>query len=259
MKKMKAMNKEDFELFLEKVPVLRKWQYAFLTILYMISLIAISVLFFFFINKSDWWGPLLSQAIMCVIVCIIGLLHFRYASIYRKRYKDLAYQRFLYVFILPYLITWYAIFFHPAFIKGDKILPIWVQVILTAFCVFLFVSTSIQIAKAGFSMMTHGMDLFTVFPEETGIVRGKIYSFIRHPLHFALFSGGLAMGFISNTWIALVAAAFQIIPCIIIGLREDRELIVRSGEDHKEYIKQSSFMFPLRRLPGFLKLLFFGK
>ena len=252
------MNKEDFKLFLEKVPLLRKWQYAFLTILYVLGLIAISVLFFYFANRVEWWGPLLSQAIMTVITCIIGLLHFSYAPIYRKKYQDLAYQRFLYMFILPYLIAWYACFFHPAFIKGPKILPIWAQVILVVFCVFLFITTSIQIEQAGFSMVTHGMDLFTVFPEETGIVRGKIYSFIRHPLHFALFAGGLAMGFVSNTWIALVAATFQIVPCIVIGLREDRELIARSGEEHKEYIKQSAFMFPIRRLPGFLKLLFFG-
>lgn len=252
------MNKEDFKLFLEKVPLLRKWQYAFLTILYVLGLIAISVLFFYFANRVEWWGPLLSQAIMTVITCIIGLLHFSYAPIYRKKYQDLAYQRFLYMFILPYLIAWYGCFFHPAFIKGPKILPIWAQVILVVFCVFLFITTSIQIEQAGFSMVTHGMDLFTVFPEETGIVRGKIYSFIRHPLHFALFAGGLAMGFVSNTWIALVAATFQIVPCIVIGLREDRELIARSGEEHKEYIKQSAFMFPIRRLPGFLKLLFFG-
>ena len=109
------MNTEDFQLFLEKVPILRKWQYAVLTILYMICLIAISVLFFYFVNRVEWWGPLLSQAIMSVIVCIIGLLHFGYAQIYRKKYQDLAYQRFLYVFILPYLVTWYALFFHPAF------------------------------------------------------------------------------------------------------------------------------------------------
>jgi protein-S-isoprenylcysteine O-methyltransferase Ste14 len=256
---MKTMNKEDFELFLEKVPLLRKWKFAILTILYMISLIAISVVFFFFINKIDWWGPLLSQAIMCVIVCIIGLLHFRYASIYRRRYQDLAYQRFLYVFVLPYLVAWYNLFFHPAFIKGTKILPIWAQVILVVFFVFLFISSSIQIERSGFSMMTHGMDLFTVFPEETGIVRGRIYSFIRHPLHFALLAGGVAMGFVSNTWIAIVAATFQIVPCVVIGLVEDRELIIRSGEDHKEYIKQTAFMFPLRKLPGFLKLLLLGK
>jgi protein-S-isoprenylcysteine O-methyltransferase Ste14 len=218
-----------------------------------------SVLFFLFINKIEWWGPLLSQAIMCVIVCIIGLLHFRYAPIYRNKYQDLAYQRFLYVFILPYLIAWYACFFHPAFIKDSEILPIWIQIPFIILFVFLFISTSIQIEKAGFSMVTHGLDLYTVFPEETGIVRGKVYSFIRHPLHFALFSGGLAMGFVSNTWIAIVAATFQIVPCIVIGLREDRELISRSGEEHKKYIKQSAFMFPIRKLPSFLKLLFFGK
>ena len=39
-------------------------------------------------------------------------------------------------------------------------------------------------------MVTHGMDLYTIFPEETKIVRGKIYGYIRHPLYFTLFFGG---------------------------------------------------------------------
>ena len=253
------MDTKDMKLFIEKVPILKKPLYVLLTILYLIGLITLTVFFFYLINKVVWWGPLLSQAIMSVIVCTIGILHFRYASIYRRKYPDLAYQRFLYVFILPYLVAWYGCFFHPAFIKGSRLLPIWAQVILIVFCSFLMISTSIQIERAGFSMMTHGLDLFTVFPEETGIVRGKIYSFIRHPLHFALLAGGFAMGFVSNTWIALVAATFQIIPCVVIGFREDKELITRSGDDHKEYIRQTAFIFPIRKLPGFLKLLILGK
>ena len=103
------------------------------------------------------------------------------------------------------------------------------------------------------------MDVFSVFPEETTIVRGEIYSFIRHPLHFSLLMGGFAMGFISNTWVGLVISTFQLIPSIVIGLREDRELISRSGDDHREYIKKTALLFPLRKLPGFLKLLFLGK
>ena len=247
------------KFFLEKVPILKKPTYAFLTILYSFGLIALVVLFFYFIKRIAWWAPIMSQTIMCIIVCLIGILHFRFAPIYRRKYQNLAYQKFLYVFVLPYIIAWYGCFYHPAFIKGTKLLPIWAQIILILFCLFLVISASIQIEKAGFSLMTHGMDIFTVFPEESGILRGKIYSFIRHPLYFVLFIGGFAMGFISNTWIALVVASLQIIPCVIIGYCEDKELIVRSGGDHKEYIKQTALLIPIRRLPGFLKLLFFWK
>jgi len=247
------------KFFLEKVPALKRPIYAFLTVLYSFCLIALMVLFFYFINRIDWWGPLLSQGLMCIIVSLIGLLHFVFASIFRKKYQNLAYQPFFYIFMLPYLITWYACFFHPAFIIGDKLLPIWAQVLLVVFCLLVMILTNIQIEKAGFSVVTHGMDVFTVFPEETTIVRGKIYSFIRHPLQFSLLMGGFAMGFISNTWIGLVISTFQLVPSLIIGFREDWELIVRSGEDHKAYIKQTALLFPIRKLPGFLKLLFLGK
>ncbi len=257
--KLKDMDTKDMKLFIEKIPLLKKPLYVLLTILYLLSLTSLTVLFFYFADRIEWWGPILSQGIMCIIVSILGHLHFRFASFYRKKYKDLAYQRFFFVFILPYLVTWYGCFFHPAFITGDKILPIWAQVILVVVCLLLMISTSIQIEKAGFSMVTHGMDVFTVFPEETTIVRGKIYSFIRHPLYFALLMGGFAMGFISNTWIGLVIATFQIIPSILIGFWEDRELITRGGSDHKKYIKQTALLFPIRKLPGFLKLLLLGK
>ncbi len=248
------------KFFVEKVPILKKPLFAILTTLYSLGLIVLLVLFFYFINRIDWWGPLVSQGIISVVVTLIGLIHFVFTSKFRKKYGDLAYQKFFYIFMLPYLFTWYACFFHPAFIQwGDKLLPLWAQVVLSAFCILVMILTNLQIEQAGFSVVTHGMDVFSVFPEETTIVRGKIYSFIRHPLHFSLLMGGFAMGFISNTWIGLVISTFQLIPSIVIGLREDRELIARSGDDHKKYIKQTALLFPVRKLLGFLKLLFFGK
>jgi len=63
----------------------------------------------------------------------------------------------------------------------------------------------------------------------------------------------------SNTWIGLAAASLQVIPCILIGFWEDRELIARNGFEHKEYIKQTALLFPIRKLLGFLKLLLFWK
>ena len=253
------MDTKEMKLFMEKVPLLKKPLYAFFIILYLLGLISLTVLFFYFIDGIEWWSSMLSQGVMCIIVCILGILHFKYANIFRRKFSNLAYQRFFLVFMLPYLVTWYGCFFHPAFIKGDKLLPIWGQLMLVVVCLFLMISANIQIEKAGFSMVTHGMDVFTVFPEETTIVRGKIYSFIRHPLYFALLMGGFAMGFISNTWMGLVVATLQVVPCILIGFWEDKELIVRSGNDHMEYIKQTALLIPIRKLPGFLKLLLFGR
>ena len=251
------MMKENMRLFVDKVPVLRKPLFAILTVIYSLGIIGLMVLLFYFINQIAWWGPLLSQGIITIVVTIIGLVHFIFAPRFREKYGDLAYQKFFYIFMLPYLFTWYGCFFHPAFIQwGDKLLPIWAQAILAAFFILLMILTNLQIEKAGFSVVTHGMDVFSVFPEETTIVRGEVYSFIRHPLHFSLLMGGFAMGFISNTWVGLVMATFQLVPSIIIGLREDKELITRSGDDHKEYIKQTALLLPFRKLLGFIKLLF---
>ena len=252
------MKKEEFGELFAKVPCLKKKNIVVLTIFYISLLIALTFTFLWGINQLGWWGPLLSQFLLSVIVCLISYFHFKVAQEYREKYQDLAYQRYFYIYILPYLITWYGLFFHPVFLWGTRFVPWWIDLILASFCGFLMVSATIQIEKAGFIMATHGMDVYTIYPEETKIVRGEIYGYIRHPLYFTLFFGGIAMAFIAGTWIALGVAMLQIIPCFVIGVWEDQELIKRSGEAHMEYINQTNLIIPLKNIFKFLKLLLIG-
>lgn len=108
-------------------------------------------------------------------------------------------------------------------------------------------------------MVTHGMDIYTIFPEETPIVRREIYSYIRHPLYLSLTLGCFALAIIANNYIALISGFIQIIPCIIMGKIEDKELIKRDDTNHLEYIESTALLFPIKRIGGFLKSLFFLK
>ncbi|MFW9998573.1 MAG: methyltransferase family protein [Candidatus Hodarchaeota archaeon] len=251
--------KQEYQTFLNKVPALRSLGKIVLTIIYIISLILISILYFFYLDPIIWFMPIATQSLMAVIVVIIAYIHLQNAEHYRKKYGDLAYQAFFYHYIIPLLVSWYALFFHPLFISGIRLFPFLISIIMAIIFFIFFILVTIHIERAGFKMITHGMDLYTVFPEETSIVRGEIYGFIRHPLYLSLTCGCFALAFIANNLIAFLAAIIQLIPCILVAKMEDKELIKRVGDAHRDYINSTQIIFPFKRILGFLKLLFFFK
>ncbi|MFX0064470.1 MAG: methyltransferase family protein [Candidatus Hermodarchaeota archaeon] len=252
-------NKKDFQIFLDKVPALRTGWKIVLTIVYLLGLIVSVLLFFYFIDPLRWYMPLVTQLIMALIVTLIAYVHFKIVNKYRRKYGKLAYQSYFYHFMLPYLVAWYALVFHPLFISGPALLPFFVAIIIAIIFFVITILVSIHIERAGFKTITHGMDLYTVFPEEATIVRGEIYAYVRHPLYLSLTCACISLAFVANNLIAIIASLLQIIPCIIAGKLEDKELIERSGEEHVTYIQNTALLFPFRKVIGFLKLLFFFK
>jgi protein-S-isoprenylcysteine O-methyltransferase Ste14 len=251
-------NKEAMQVLLEKVPDLRSPWKVLLTVLYTAFLALLCVLFFYFVDRLSWFAPLISQGIMALLTALISWLHFRLVGWYRGKYGPLAYRYYFCHLMLPYLVAWYACFFHPFFIDGPALLPAWLSIVLGVLFLLLVPITSVHIERAGFHMETHGMDIYTVFPEETTIVRGEIYGYIRHPLYFALTCGTFGLAFFANNWIALGAAALQLIPALSTGWMEDKELIERDGEAHREYIRSTGALLPRKDIGGFFRLLFVG-
>ena len=249
-------NKEAMQLLLKKVPDLKSPAKVLLTVLYAGFLGFLCFAFFHYVDRLGLVAPLLSQGIVAMLTALISWLHFRLAGWYRDRYGELAYRTYFYHLMLPYLIAWYACFFHPLFIGGPALLPAWLAIVLGIFFLLLVPLTSVHIERAGFHMETHGMDIYTVFPEETTIVRGEIYAYIRHPLYFALTCGTFGLAFFANNWIALGAAVLQLIPALFAGWMEDKELIERDGAAHQEYIKGTGALLPRKDMVGFFRLLF---
>ena len=251
--------KEEYQIFLNKVPALRSFGKVILTIIYILNLITLSILYFYYIDPIMWFMPIATQLLMTVIVIVIAYLHLKKAEPYRKKYGDLAYQVYFYRYKIPLLVSWYALFFHPLFISGNPLFPFLISICIAVFFFIIFILVSIHIERAGFKMITHGMDLYSVFPEETTIVRGEIYGFIRHPLYLSLTCGCFALAFIANNLMAIMAAIIQIIPCFFVAKMEDKELIERDGDAHRDYINSTEILFPFKRILGFFKLLFFFK
>jgi protein-S-isoprenylcysteine O-methyltransferase Ste14 len=258
-------DRETIEIFLSKVPDLRIPWRAALTVLYTLVWAVACGAFFYLVDGLGTYGPLISQAIMCLVVTAISAIHFARASAYRIKYGAMAYRYFFYHLMIPYLVTWYACFFHPLFVSGSlfvggpRLLPPWLAILLGLTFLVLFFLTSLQIERAGFHSITHGMDLYTIFPEEATVVRGEIYGYVRHPLYLSLMCGTLALAFLRNNGMALLVALLLLIPSLAAGYMEDRELIERSGQEHKEYVRNTPALIPVRRLGGFLKLLFSSK
>jgi protein-S-isoprenylcysteine O-methyltransferase Ste14 len=250
-------DKRELEIFISKVPDLKNPGKVILLVIYLLTLIALCSLFFIYVDRLTWYASILSQLAMALIVTAIGYRHFRVIDGYRKRYGPIAYQPYLYRLMLPYLVTWYACFFHPLFVSGSPLLPPWLAIGLGALFLLLMLLASLHIERAGFHMVTHGMDLYTMFPEEGTVVYGKIYGYIRHPLYFALTCGCIALGLFRNNWIALAVSLMHLIPALAVGMMEDRELISRKGSEHAVYIQSTAGLLPLRRIGGFLRLLFF--
>lgn len=251
-------NREAIGILLDKVPDLMSPWGILLTMLYTAFLALLCGLFFTLVDRLSLYAPLVSQLVLALITALIAYLHFRLVNWYRDRYGQKAYRYYFYHLMLPYLVAWYACFFHPLFIDGPALLPSWLAVALGAFSLLLVPITSVHIERAGFHMETHGLDVYTVFPGETTIVRAEIYAYIRHPLYFALSCGTFGLAFFANNWIALVAALLQLIPALLAGWMEDRELVGRGGSTHEEYIRSTGALLPRRDPLGFLRLLFVG-
>jgi protein-S-isoprenylcysteine O-methyltransferase Ste14 len=250
-------DQQSIDIFLEKVPDLRNPWKALLTVAYVLVLSAICGLFFYYVDRLTPYAALISQLVMALLVTLIGYLHFQKAEVYRQRYGALAYRYFFYHFMVPYLVTWYACFFHPLFVDGPALLPRPLALGLGGLCLALMVLVAVHIERAGFHEVTHGMDIYTVFPEETTVVHGEIYGYIRHPLYFALMCGSIGLALFSNNAFALGVALLQLIPAVAVGYMEDQELIERAGEEHLQYIKTTNLLVPTRRIWVFLKMLAF--
>jgi protein-S-isoprenylcysteine O-methyltransferase Ste14 len=131
-------------------------------------------------------------------------------------------------------------------------LPFWLAVALGVVCLVLLLLINLRMEQAGFHDVTHGMDIYTVFPEETTVVHGEIYAYVRHPLYVSLLCGTVGLALFANNVVAILTALLFLIPCLAVGRMEDAELVEREGEAHRDYIERTAALVPVRRLGAFL-------
>ena len=246
---------QGFNYLKEKVPDLKTNRGKILSGVYILGMFFACLLFLLWIGSLIWYGPLIGQLAISLIGTAFSINHFRVPVKYREKYGGLAYRYFFFHYVIPILATWYACCFYPLFVGGVPILPLWASLPIFLLLLILGGLTESQIEKSGFDVTTHGMDIFTIFPEETEPVHGEIYSFIRHPLYFALMCISLSFAFFRNNLMAILTSLIFLIPILTAIYQEDRELIERYGDVHREYMGSTGAILPSKRPLGFFKLL----
>jgi len=252
---MKMSEKKGVELLKEKVPDLNTSSGKILSAIYISGTFGGCLLFFLWVDSFVWYSPLISQLSVALIGTALSIAHFRTAARYREKHGDLAYRYHFYHYVIPILVTWYACCFHPLLVGDLQLLPWWIAISIGILLLLTVILTEVQIEKSGFDVTTHGMDIFTIFPEETPPVHGEIYSFIRHPLYFSLMCLSLCLAFFRNNLMAILVALIFLIPILTAIYLEDNELVERYGDVHRDYIKKTTAILPWKRPLGFLKLL----
>jgi protein-S-isoprenylcysteine O-methyltransferase Ste14 len=252
---MKMSEKKGTELLKDKVPDLKTSKGKILSAIYLFGTFGACLLFFLWVDILVLYGPLFSQLCIALLGTVLSIAHFRTAARYREKHGDLAYRYHFYHYVIPILVTWYACCFHPLFVGGPHLLPWWIAISLAILLFLIVILTEVQIEKSGFDVTTHGMDIFTIFPEETPPVHGEIYSFIRHPLYFSLMCLSLCFALLRNNLMAILVALIFLVPILTAIYLEDNELVERYGDVHREYIKRTAAIIPWKRPLGFFKLM----
>ena len=249
-------NEKGWKLLVAKIPELgSRWQSAIIFFAWF-GLFSVCLAFFIWFDRLFSYAPLVSQAIMALVCCSFIYGHMKNADRYRQRYGTLAYRHFFFHFIMPLFATWYACLLHPLFVGGTQMLPWWLAIMLGAILLSIRFITAQHIRKSGFDNAGHGLGIYTVFPNEGTPVHGEIYSYIRHPMYLGSLAATVAFGLFRNNPVSLLTAFILLAPALLAGWLEDRELVKRAGDAHREYIRKTGMLFPRRNIGRFLKFLF---
>ncbi|MFX0067031.1 MAG: methyltransferase family protein [Candidatus Hermodarchaeota archaeon] len=249
--------KTGFNLLKEKVPEFRNPLKMGVIITLSILVFVTILIFFWWFDGLGWYGAIISQLILVLITIIFFYGFTTKAKAYRKKHGVLAYRYFFFHYVIPVLITGNACIFHTFLIKGPILLHFWIALVAGIFFILIRFLLEWNLRKAGFDEIAHGLGIYMVFPEEGVSVTSDIYSYIRHPMYTGDLFFAIGLALLKNNLLAIIIALMSFIPFIIGAKMEDRELIKRFGELHRQYINKTPIFFPNPKNIGkFLRFLF---
>ncbi|NHJ01853.1 MAG: isoprenylcysteine carboxylmethyltransferase family protein [Candidatus Heimdallarchaeota archaeon] len=236
-----------FNLLKEKVPEFRNpLKMGFIITLSILVFCSILILFWLF-DSLGWYGTIISQLILVIITIIFFYGFAVKAKTYREKYEVLAYRYFFFHYVIPVLITGNACIFHTLLIEGPFLLHSWIALIAGIFFILMRFLIEWHLRKAGFDEIGHGLGIYMIFPEEGSSVTSDIYSYIRHPMYTGDMCLAIGLALLKNNLLAIIIALMSFIPFIVGAMMEDRELIRRLGELHRQYINETPSFFPYPR------------
>jgi len=233
-----------------------------------------------FINMIAWWTPLVLAIAASVLtywtMSRISKNAEKIQKNYREKYKNRAYAKFFYHYVIPSIPPNMVPIFLIIMLESNELLPmvypsygnnILYQAILPwplmipvgIFLIGIYPFMSRDAVNGGFSIDTE-LFLYIIYPEKAKKLQGGVYQYIRHP-HYA--EGiYLCFGFalLSQNLIALIIAFMFLTTYYGIARSEDKELVRRYGAPFEKYVNSTPCFVPkLTDVNRFLKLVFLGR
>ncbi|NVM46919.1 MAG: hypothetical protein HWN79_18590 [Candidatus Lokiarchaeota archaeon] len=254
---MKIEQKKGFNLLKEKVPEFRSSLKTTIIIIIGLVIFLGIMIFFWWFDGLLWYGIFISQSITTLIASVFIYRFTTMADKYKKKYGELAYRYYFFHIVLIMLITGNVGIFHVLIVTGPVLLPLWLAIVLAVIFILMRFLFELHLRNSGFNEIGHGLGIYMLFPEEGHRIKSDIYSFIRHPMYAGDLCLALGFAFLKNNLFAFLIALIAFIPFVVAIKCEDKELIKRFGENHKQYIKETGAIVPhLKDLGKFLKFLF---
>jgi len=214
------------KILIEKLPDLTIPHKAFLAYGFQFLILFLLFVFFWWISSFVWYGALIGISILSFFATFPLIVFTRniekIRDKYRKKYKDLAYQKIWYryfIYIVPasYSSLWFIIL-----LKTDYFLPAVISLpenfmTISILPIYFALSLGIIITIFGFLVgrPSGGFDvdidcyIYLVYPEESRKIEGGFYQFIRHPRYLSRGLVGLGLAVIANCWIAIGCAIIE--------------------------------------------------
>jgi protein-S-isoprenylcysteine O-methyltransferase Ste14 len=153
-----------------------------------------------------------------------------FLSIKYKRYHGIArFFSFESIFILVLLN--YKVWFSNPFSMMQIIS--WILLILSAYVVI-----------TGYLLLKRKGNSTINFENTSTLVKSGIYGYIRHPLYLSLFLLGTGVVFKDSGPVQITLGFINFIAVWITARIEEKEMIVKFGDDYREYMKESRMFIP---------------
>ncbi len=109
---------------------------------------------------------------------------------------------------------------------------------------WIFLTASVYPGIAGYMLLKSMGRSEESFENTTVLVKTGLYKHIRHPLYSSLMLFGTGVVFKDPGNIQLVLGIVNIISIAFTALIEEKEMIMKFGNDYKEYMKETKMFVP---------------
>jgi len=269
--------KKGTDIYLDYVPVLKKWYIAIATSLYQLMIFVLVMIIFWWISSNYLLGALYYQ----IIIAFLAILPFAYVTKnsdklrvkYREKYGDLAYQHLDYMFLIYTVPLGAASLYFPIILKTDYFLPAIISlkphfITNDLFPYYSAIPIGLTLIIIGYYIRrpSGGFDydidsyIYLMFPEKSRKVEGGIYKYVRHPRYLGRFFMVMGIGALANNILAISVALIHFLSYFLLIWVEDSELVKRFGESFKKHTEEVPALVPkYGNWRKFTKLVFTGK